>query len=152
MDRLVPADRANRHQATVNRPQFLPPVVVTTLATLLLTLHWWLGVSATREMCTTADELAHVTGGFTYWEFNDYRLHSENGNLPQRLAALPWVAAGARMDTTDAAWTKSNVWLIGRRFFFGSGNNTDFLLLLTRATMATLGVGLVSSALGKKIL
>ena len=126
----------------MNRPRLLPPVVVTTLVTLLLTLHWWLGVSATREMCTTADELAHVTGGFTYWEFNYYRLHSENGNLPQRLAALPWVAAGARMDTTDAAWTKSNVWLIGRRFFFGSGNNTDFLLLLTRATMATLGVGL----------
>jgi hypothetical protein len=116
--------------------------VVTTLVTLLLTLHWWLGVSATREMCTTSDELAHVTGGFAYWRFNDYRLQPENGNLPQRFAALPWVAAGARMDTADATWKESNVWLIGHRFFFGSGNNTDYLLLLTRATMATLGVGL----------
>ena len=126
----------------MNHPRLLPPVVVTTLVTLLLALHWWLGVSATREMCTTADELAHVTGGFTYWQFNDYRLHAENGNLPQRLAALPWVAEGAHMDTTDAAWPKSHVWLIGRRFFFQSGNNTDYLLLLTRATMATLGAGL----------
>jgi hypothetical protein len=126
----------------VNHPRLLPPVVVTTLVTLLLALHWWLGVSATREMSTTSDELAHVTGGFAYWRFNDYRLQPENGNLPQRLAALPWVAAGARMDTTDAAWTGSDVWLIGHRFFFGSGNNTDYLMLLTHATMATLGAGL----------
>ena len=123
-------------------PRLLPPVVVTTLVTLLLSLHWWLGGSATREMCTTSDELAHLTGGFAYWEFNDYRLHPENGNLPQRLAALPWVAAGARMDTTDAAWAKSNVWLIGHRFFYRSGNSTDYLLLLTHATMATLGAAL----------
>ena len=87
----------------MNRPRLLPPVVVTTLVTLLLTLHWWLGVSATREICTTSDELPHLTGGFSYWRFNDYRLHPENGNLPQRLAALPWVSGGARMDTTDAA-------------------------------------------------
>ena len=126
----------------MNRPRLLPPVLVTTRVTLLLTLHWWLGVSATREICTTYDELAHVTGGFAYWQFNDYRLHPENGNLPQRLAALPWVAAGAHMDTTDAAWGESNVWLLGHRFFYRSGNNTDYLLLLTRATMAMLGVGL----------
>jgi len=126
----------------MNSPRFLPPVFVTTLVTLLLALHWWLGVSATRETCTTSDELAHLTGGFSYWRFNDYRLQPENGNLPQRLAALPWVAGGARMDTTDPAWARSNVWIIGHRFFFGSGNNTDYLLLLTRATMALLGVAL----------
>ena len=121
----------------------LPPVLVTTLVTLLLALHWWLGVSATREIGTTTDELAHVTGGFSYWKFNDYRLQPENGNLPQRLAGLPWVLAGAHLDTTDAkAWGNSNVWILGHRLFYESGNNTDYLLLLSRALIALTGVAL----------
>lgn len=121
----------------------LPPVAVTLLVSVLLALQWWLGVSATREICATTDELAHVAGGFSYWRFNDYRLQPENGNLPQRLAGLPWVLAGARMDTADPkTWPKSNVWLIGYDFFYGRGNNTDYLLLLSRATMALTGTAL----------
>ena len=127
----------------MNRPGILPPVAVTALVTLLLALHWWLGVSATTEMCATTDELAHVTGGVSYWKFDDYRLQPENGSLPQRVAALPWVAAGARFPTHDtAAWAKSNVWVNGYHFFYESGNNTDYLLLLSRATMALFGVAL----------
>ncbi len=127
----------------MNRPRTLPPVLVTTLVTLLLALHWWLGVSATREMCTTSDEIAHVTGGLSYWKFNDYRLQPENGNLPQRVAALPWILTGARFDTANAdAWAKSNVWINGFHLFYESGNNTDYLLLLSRATMALFGVAL----------
>jgi hypothetical protein len=121
----------------------LPPVMVTTLVTLLLALNWWLGVSATREIGSTTDELAHVASGLSYWRFNDYRLQPENGNLPQRVAALPWLFAGARMDATDPqSWGNSNVWIVGYRLFYGSGNNTDYLLLLSRATMALFGVAL----------
>jgi len=127
----------------MNPSRTFPPVVVTTLVTVLLALQWWLGVSATRQMCTTADEIAHVAGGFSYWKFNDYRLQPENGSLPQRLAALPWLAADARLDTTDRrAWGNSNVWILGHRFFYESGNNTDYLLLLSRAILALSGVAL----------
>lgn len=123
----------------------LPPALVTGLVALLLAAQWWLGVSATRELGVTTDELVHVTGGFSYWKFNDYRLQPENGNLPQRLAGLPWVLGGARMDTTGPdpqAWPESDVWHIGHAFFFGSGNNTDYLLLLSRALMALTGTAL----------
>ena len=123
----------------------LPSALVTSLVALLLAAQWWLGVSATRELGVTTDELVHVTGGFSYWKFNDYRLQPENGNLPQRLAGLPWVLAGARMDTTGPdpqAWPESDVWHIGHAFFFGSGNNTDYLLLLSRAVMALTGTAL----------
>ncbi|HVT73986.1 MAG TPA: hypothetical protein VHD61_12690 [Lacunisphaera sp.] len=123
----------------------LPSALVTGLVALLLAAQWWLGVSAVRELGVTTDELVHVTGGFSYWKFNDYRLQPENGNLPQRLAALPWVLDGARMDTTGPdpqAWPESDVWHIGHAFFFGSGNNTDYLLLLSRALMALTGTAL----------
>ena len=127
----------------MNPSRTLPPAVVTTLVTVLLALQWWLGVSATRQINTTADEIAHVAGGFSYWKFTDYRLQPENGNLPQRLAALPWVAANAHFDTTDAkSWGNSNVWILSHRFFYESGNNTDYLLLLSRSLLALMGVAL----------
>ena len=120
----------------------LPSVLVTALVTVLLALQWWMGVSATEDTCSTTDELAHVTGGLSYWKFKDFRLQPENGNLPQRIAALPWLLASARMDTTDAkSWGTSNVWIVGHRLFYESGNNTDYLLLLSRATIALTGVG-----------
>jgi hypothetical protein len=125
------------------RERKLPPAVVATLVALLLALQWWLGVSATFGISSTTDELAHVTGGFSYWKFDDYRLQPENGNLPQRLAALPWVAAGARLEHSDPkVWGKSNVWLAGHELFYESGNNTDYLLLLSRALMALTGTAL----------
>jgi hypothetical protein len=51
----------------------------------------WSGV---REKSGTYDEIAHLTGGCSYWHYGDYRLHPENGVLPQRLAALPLIASG----------------------------------------------------------
>jgi hypothetical protein len=91
----------------------------------------------------TFDEMAHLTAGYTYWTFNDYRLHPENGNLPQRLGALPAVLGGARFPQLDQpAWTSSNVYTIGDQFLYSSGNDADTLLRRSRAMMALLGVAL----------
>ena len=120
-----------------------PSAAVVTLVALLLALQWWLGVSATFGISATTDELAHVAGGFSYWRFDDYRLQPENGNLPQRLAALPWIAADAHLEHSDPrVWGKSDVWLAGHELFYESGNNTDYLLLLSRALMALTGTAL----------
>ena len=43
----------------------------------------------------TADERGHITSGHSYWMNDDYRLQPENGNLPQRIIALPNVLSGA---------------------------------------------------------
>lgn len=127
-------------------PRWQPPAALVTLfAALLLGCHWWLGVSATSDISATSDELPHVAGGFAYWTFNDYRFQPENGNLPQRLAALPWVLAGARLEPAETnAWAKSNVLIFGDRLFYGPTNaaRTDSLLLLSRATMGLVGVAL----------
>ena len=44
----------------------------------------WIG---TPQKSATYDEIAHLTAGYSYWLTGDYRLHSENGVLPQRWAA-----------------------------------------------------------------
>ncbi len=100
-------------------------------------MHAWLAVSATIGMGVTFDETAHLTGGYSYWHLNDYRLQPENGNLPQRWGALPLLFLEPRLEPSDVplAWNRSHVWLMGRYFFFEAGNNTEFMLMVARAAM-----------------
>ena len=111
--------------------------IVTALAAALLALHAWLALSATIGLGVTADETAHLVGGYSYWRFDDYRLQPENGNLPQRWAALPLLPQSPHLDPAEHAdlWRRSQVWLIAQKFLFESGNNTEFLLFCARAAM-----------------
>jgi hypothetical protein len=87
--------------------------------------------------------MAHLTAGYTYWAFDDYRLHPENGNWPQRLGALPSVLGGAPFPRLDQpAWTTSNVYAMGDQFLYFSGNDADTILRRGRAVMALFGVAL----------
>lgn len=93
-----------------------------------------------REKSTTADELAHVTGGYTFNQWNDYRLHPENGILPQRWQALPATLAQTDFPPmTTTAWRKSVVWLVGYDFFYQSANDPDWLLFSARAMNSLFG-------------
>ena len=75
------------------------PMVVVVLAAQFLAT-----VTAVLEKSNTYDEIAHVTGGYSYWVRNDYRLHPENGNLPQRRLALPLLAMDLRLPANEDAW------------------------------------------------
>ena len=78
----------------------------------VLIAHFALAILSVRHKSPTFDETAHMTAGYAFWRFNDYRLQPENGNLPQRLAALPLVIAGAAFpDRNQDAWRRSNVWI-----------------------------------------
>lgn len=93
-----------------------------------------------RDKSTTADELAHVTGGYTFNRWNDFRLHPENGCLPQRWQALPAALGGADFPAlTSQGWRESVVWLVGYDFFYRSSNDPDTLLLGARAMNSLFG-------------
>lgn len=111
------------------------------LVGLALVAYWVMAVSVSPRQGVTADEIVHLTGGYTYWKFNDYRLHPENGTLPMRLAALPLLAMDLRFPPlTDPNWLNSQVNRIGEDFFFHCGNPTDAMLWRARAMIALLGV------------
>ena len=61
----------NPPSAPLDRPAVVlhrtRPVLLAAVAT-LLALHWLLAVGSKRTESVTADELAHLTGGFTYWQ------------------------------------------------------------------------------------
>ncbi len=110
---------------------------------LLLALYYAMAVSAAAQTSMTFDEMAHLTAGYTYWRFNDYRLHPENGNWPQRLGALPAVLGGASFPLLQQRdWSTSNVYAIGDQFLYSSGNDAGSLLGRSRAVMALVGVAL----------
>ena len=109
----------------------------------LLGVYWVLAVSATRHKCTTFDEVAHLTGGYSYWLRNDYRLDPESGHLPQRLGSLPLLVSRPNFPpATGPDWWRSDSWSVGDRFFYHSGNDADSMLLQGCAVMALLAVGL----------
>ena len=117
---------------------------LTTLAVLFAALHAVMAVTAMVNKSMTADEIAHLTAGHTYNTRGDYRLQPENGNLPQRLAALPLTLAGDPLPPTNLdIWQNADVWEYGHRFFFEGSLPAGERLFLGRAIIA-----LVSAATG----
>jgi hypothetical protein len=100
----------------------------------MLALFCWLALSAASTKSVTSDELFHITAGYSYWTTGQYRLQPENGNLPQRLAALPLLLdrpAFAPLDS--AAWRSSQVEGVGREFFYDLGHDPHRLTMAGRS-------------------
>lgn len=111
------------------------------LVVLALLLYWGMAASVSPRMGVTADEVVHLTGGYSYWKFNDYRLQPENGTLPMRLAALPLLGMDLKFPALDDPhWLNSKVNLAGETFFYQLGNPTAEMLQRGRAAIALLGV------------
>lgn len=105
-----------------------------------LALYWLMAVSVSPRMGVTGDEVVHLTGGYSYWAFNDYRLHPENGNLAQRIAALPLLGMGLHFPSfSEPDWLHSRVNAVGEKFFFHEGNPVNLMLLRARMMIALTG-------------
>jgi hypothetical protein len=127
------------------RPLRLKPLWLAALA-FLCGLHVWLATAHGGRTGLTVDELLHVTAGYSYWSEGDYRLHPENGLLPQRLAALPLVLSSefhmpALIGDARSAgsWRLGDPNSLGREFLFNSGNDLTDLLARARFMIALLG-------------
>ena len=109
----------------------------------ILGLYWWMATSVSDTQCTTGDEIAHLTAGYSYWTTNDYRLQPENGNLPQRWAAIPLLASRPKFPSLDQnAWRISDVWDMGFQWFYTNGNDLAAMLRSGRRMIALFGVAL----------
>jgi hypothetical protein len=121
---------------TPNRfPSLLVPVLL--LAAYVLT-----GWFATLKKGPAFDESPHLTAGYSYWKFNDYRLQPENGNLPQRWAAAAVLPLNPTLDPSrqPELWRVSDVWYIGQKWLYETGNQPETLLAAGRAAMVLWGV------------
>ena len=131
------------NRLSTSRPRFLRACLVA-LVLLAALGHSLLSLRAMREKSTTADEMAHITGGYTFNHWNDYRMHPENGLLPQRWQALPLAFAEVHYpDLAGRDWRESNVWMTGHAFFYDLGNNHEWFLFAARAMNSLFGAGVV---------
>ncbi len=108
----------------------------------LLALFWWLAVTASIEKSHTSDELPHIAAGYAFDRLGDFRMHPENGILPQRVFGLPALADGARLPVDETLWRRSTYWQVAWDFFYSNNNLTDWIVLRARALNALFGVGL----------
>jgi hypothetical protein len=103
-------------------------------------LYCTMALTAASTKSGTFDEYVHVTAGYSYWLFDDYRLNPENGNWPQRWVALPSLADRAVVPPLDQrAWQRSDMWTLSDQFFFGGGNDADRVLGRARFMVALVG-------------
>jgi len=113
----------------------------------LLALHAVLALTAVREKSVTTDEIFHVTGGYLYDRFGDFRIHPDNGILPQRVHGWAALAAGAKPPSLAGEdWRTSDLQAMSHRFFYDSGQDHAPLLSGARAAnllLFGLGAGLV---------
>jgi len=114
---------------------------VRVIAILLAALHAALAITAAMEKSPTFDEPTHLTAGYSYWLKNDYRLDPENGIWPSRWASLPLLLSRPSF-SENAAWKQGDVGRVSEIFLYGSGNNSDRIVLLGRSMMAVVGAGL----------
>ncbi|MFH1982586.1 MAG: hypothetical protein ABIL58_12150 [Pseudomonadota bacterium] len=105
----------------------------------LLTCHGLLAVTSVFEKSNTYDELIHLTTGYSYWTRNDYRYQPENGNLPQRWAALPLLFMDLDFPEPDEKMAQ-NTWMASHIFFFERGNDAGRMLFAGRVMIVCLSL------------
>jgi len=84
------------------------------------------------------DEPTHIAGGYSYFTTGEFRLHTENGSLAQRLAAWPLVLDGIDVDVRESPrWRGSDVYDVSRWLLYNSGQDSTRIMRLSRAGMTT---------------
>jgi hypothetical protein len=113
-------------------------------AAAVVLIAFWAGMlTSLTGTSQVYDEGGHITAGYTYWRYNDYRLDPENGNLPQRVMALPLLPGHYNFPTDDDLWRTSAKWAFTWQWFYQLGNDAEAMTRLGRAC-----IGLLALALG----
>ena len=114
----------------------IPRLIRALSVVILLGAYALIALYSIQNKAATADEGIHLTGGLSYWKFNDYRMQPENGNLPQRWAAIPLLFQPLNMFTGQHSfWQSGNVWEMERIFLYKIGNQPVWMLFTARAMM-----------------
>jgi 4-amino-4-deoxy-L-arabinose transferase-like glycosyltransferase len=114
------------------------------LAAGVVLIAFWIGLLfSLREKSLTLDEGVHVAAGYAFWRFDDYRLNPENGNLPERVMALPLLFGDYKFPPTNSdAWRNTDKWTITWQWFYQLGNDADEMTRYGRGAIGLLAVAL----------
>lgn len=121
----------------------------------LLAVHAVIALWSAAGRSVAVDEIFHVTGGYVFDRFGDFRIQPENGVLPQRCHGLPAVLLGAKPPPMagNEYWRTSDLYVISYQFFYESGNDHWPLLMGARAMnlLFSLGLGVLVFAWARRL-
>lgn len=109
------------------------------LAAALLAIHAGLIAWAARTHFVVIDEVGFLASGVTHWQTDQYFAYRVNPPLPRMLAALPMLAAGAKVDYArfnDGPTYRCEI-PIGQDF--AAANREQYLDLVFRARLVGIG-------------
>lgn len=91
-----------------------------------------------------ADEIAHITGGESYWRWGVNHLQPENGFVAMHWSTLPLRLHPPTFPVVPLDLSAAFAMVFtGHRFFYESGNDPAAMLASGRAMMAVIGSALV---------
>lgn len=112
---------------------------------LAVMLFWVAAWTAAKDLPAVADEIAHITGGESYWHYGINHLQPENGYFAMHWATLPLRLHPPVFPAVPADLPQASAMIvIGHRLFYESGNNAAAMLSAGRAMMALVGAALVT--------
>ena len=107
-----------------------------------------LSVDSLRRESVTLDEPLHLTAGYAFWSFGDYRLQLSHGALPQRWYAIPLLFTKHGFPSLeDPSWRQPGYLGLEacQKFFYSSGNDPDAMVFYGRLMAVAMAVLLVFS-------
>lgn len=118
---MVPAQRLNSK-------------ILWAFAALICAASLALMLTASLQESAIVDEAAHIPAGYAYAHELDFRLNPEHPPLAKALAALPLLVLQPNFPTDISAWTTdvNGQWEMGKQFFYGSGNDADAIVAVSR--------------------
>ena len=120
----------------------------------LLLFHFYLVFTASERKSPVFDESIDITGGYSYWQENDYRINPENGVFLQRWITTPLLFQKLKFPELKQIPLKQiSPFEISADFIFKSGNNPEKILMFSRAmiTILSLITGLAVYLYSKKV-
>jgi len=108
-------------------------------ASLLLVVFMVQAVLSMRMKTVTFDETAHIPAGYSYLATGDFRLNPEQPPFIKLLAACPLLFLKLQAPFNNQYWQESAEYPFGSQFLFGSGNDADLVIFLSRLPMVLLG-------------
>ncbi|UCG33909.1 MAG: glycosyltransferase family 39 protein, partial [Phycisphaerales bacterium] len=108
---------------------------------LLLMVHSSLAISSLLRKGITFDEVEHISAGYAYLKFGDWRFNAEHPPLTKLFAAIPLVLGDAKPPEWEwGSPSESDGWKMGQRFLFDASNDTQALLNQARTMMVVWSV------------
>jgi hypothetical protein len=111
------------------------------VAAAMLISMFVLGYTSMIGNSAIVDEVAHISAGYSYLHFGDYRLNPEHPPLMKDLAALPLQFMNLKFPNNTADWTTevNGEWDTGWDFLYNMGNNADAILFWARLPILIFG-------------